>query len=62
MWFVVPMAHTVVARNWCQRDAGHQGQWQMLPLLQDLFWWPGMAMQMQKAISSCERCIDMRGP
>ena len=27
LWFVVPMAHTVVAMNGCHRDMGHQGQW-----------------------------------
>ena len=41
--FVVPMAHRVVAMNRCHRDMGHQGQWQILSLLQDQFWWPGMA-------------------
>ena len=33
----------------------------MLSLLQDKFWWPGMAMQMQKAIISWERCIQHEG-
>ena len=56
--FVVPMAHRVVAMNGCHRDAGHQGLWQMLSLMQEQFWWPGMAMQMQNVISSCERCIQ----
>ena len=59
--FVVPMAHRVVAMNRCHRDAGHQGQWQTLSLLQDQIWWPGMVMLMQKAISSCERCIQHEG-
>ena len=54
MQFVVPMAHRVAAMNGCHRDMGHQGQWQTLSLLQDQFWWSAMAMQMQKAISSCE--------
>ena len=35
-----------------------QGQRQTLSLLQDQFWWPGMAMQMQKVINGCERCIQ----
>ena len=61
MQFVVLMAHRVVVINRCHRDMGHQGQWQTLSLLQDQFWWPGMAMQMQKAISSCERCIQHKG-
>ena len=61
MWFVVPTAHRVVVMNRCPRDIGHLGQWQMLSLLQDQFWWPGMAMWMQKAISGCERCIQHKG-
>ena len=56
--FVVPMTYRVVAMSRCHRDVGHQGQWQTLPLLQDWFWWPGMAMQMQKVISGYERCIQ----
>ena len=43
--FVVPMAHRVAAMNGCHRDAGHQGQWQTLSLLQDkvLVAWHGNA-------------------
>ena len=59
--FVVPMAHRVAAMNGCHRDVGNQGQWQMLSPLQDWFWWPGMAMLMQKVIISCERCIQYEG-
>ena len=61
MQFVVPVAHRVVAMNRCHKDVGHQGQRQTVSLLQDQFWWPGMAMQMQKAISGCERCIQHEG-
>ena len=32
-----------------------------LCLLHDQFWWPGMATQMQKAISSCKQCIQHEG-
>ena len=61
MQFVVPVAHGVMAMNGCHRDAGHQGQLQTLSLLQDQLWWPGMAMHMQKVISSCEKCIQQEG-
>ena len=47
--------------NRCHQDAGHQGQQQNLYLLQDWFWWPGMAMQMQKVTSNCEQCIQHEG-
>ena len=30
----------------------------MFYLLQDWFWWPGMATQMQKVISNCKQCIQ----
>ena len=46
--------------NGCHQDAGHQCQQWMLYLLQDQFWWPGMAMQMQKAISNCKWFTNIR--
>ena len=61
LWFIVPTAHQVTAMNGCHREAGHQGQQQTLCLLHDWFWWPEMVMQMQKAISSCEQCIQHEG-
>ena len=61
MQFVVPTAHRVAAMNGYHRDAGHQGQWQTLSLLQEQVWWHGMAMQIQRVISSCERCIQHEG-
>ena len=61
LWFVVPTAHQVTTMNVCYWDAGHQGQQQTLYLLHDQFWWPGMAMQMQKAISNCKQCIQHEG-
>ena len=51
--FMVPMTHCVVALNGCHRDVGHQGCDQTLSLLQEHFWWPGMANQMQQSIKSC---------
>ena len=58
---VVPVAHWVAAMNGCHQDAGCQGQQQMLCLLHDWFWWPAMAMQMQKVISNCEQYIQYEG-
>ena len=62
MWFAVPIAHTVM-QPWMGAIGmlGHQGQWQTLSLLWDQFWWPAMAMEMQKVISSCESCIQHEG-
>ena len=59
--FIVPTAHWEAAINWCHWDAGHQGQQWILHLLQDQFWWPSMMTRMQKAISSCEQCIQHEG-
>ena len=61
MWYIVPTAHRVAVMNICHRDAGPQGQQRTLSLLQDWFWWPGMVVQMQGAISGCERCIQHEG-
>ena len=58
---VVRMANWVAGMNGCHQDGGHHGQQQTLYLLQDWFWWPGMAMQMQKVISSCQLCIQQEG-
>ena len=59
-WFVVPMTHEKVAMNGCHRDVRDQGLWWMLFLLQDQIWWPGMAIWMQKVISSCESAVSIR--
>ena len=59
--FVVPNTHWVAAMNGCHQDVGDQCQQWTLCLLHDWFWWPGMAAQMQKAISSCEQCIQHEG-
>ena len=58
---MVPKAHQVAAINGCHWDAGHQGQQWTLHLLHNQFWWPGMAAQMQKAISNCKWCIQHEG-
>ena len=58
---IVPMAQCISAMNGCHWDAAHQGQQWTLCLLHDWFWWPGMAMQMQKVISNCKRCIQHEG-
>ena len=54
LWFIVSMVHWVAVMSACYLDAQHQGQQQMLCLLHHWFWWPGMATQMQKVISSMQ--------
>ena len=59
--FVVPKAHRTATLNGCHQDAGHQGRDQMLSLLQECFWWPGMAKQMRQVIKTCRCCLQYEG-
>ena len=61
MLFVVPKAHQTVALNGCHQDAGHQGYNRTLSLLQECFWWPGMAKQMRQVIKTCRHCLRYEG-
>ena len=45
--FIVPKAHWTATLNGCHQDAGHQVCDHTLSLLQENFWWPGMAKQMK---------------
>ena len=56
--FVVPRAHRTAALNRCHQDAGHQGHDCTLSLLQEHFWWPGMAKQMRQVIKACRHCLQ----
>ena len=56
--FVVPKAHQTATLNGCHRNAGHQGHDRTLSLLQECFWWPGMAKQMQQVIKACRCCLQ----
>ena len=56
--FMVPKTHWTAALNGCHRDAGHQGCDCILSLLQECFWWPGMAKQMRQVIRACNHCLQ----
>ena len=56
--FVVPKVHQTAALNGCHQDAGHQGRDHTLSLLQECFWWPGMAKQMRQVIKTCRCCLQ----
>ena len=58
---MVPKAHRTAALNGCHRDAGHQGRDHTLSLLQEHFWWPGMAKQMRQVIKTCRHCLQYEG-
>ena len=59
--FVVPKAHQTATLNGCHWDAGHQGRDHTLSLLQEHFWWPGMAKQMRQVIKACRCCLQYEG-
>ena len=59
--FVVPKVHQTAALNGCHQDAGHQDRDHTLSLLQECFWWPGMAKQMRQVIKTCRHCLQYEG-
>ena len=54
--FVVPQVHRNVALDGCHCEAAHQGQSRSLSLMQEQFWWPGMACSLRNCIRKCGRC------
>ena len=59
--FVVPKMHWTATLNGYHRDTGHQGHNCTLSLLQEHFWWPGMAKQMRQVIKACRHCLQYEG-
>ena len=59
--FIVPKAHWTAALNSCHQDVGHQGHDLTLSLLQEHFWWPGMAKKMRQTIRACTCCLQYEG-
>ena len=59
--FMVPRAHWTATLNGCHWDADHQGRDYTLSLLQECFWWPGMAKQMRQVIKNCRHCLQYVG-
>ena len=58
--FVVPYAFRNRAMEGCHDQVGHLGREKCLDLLRDRFYWPSMTADMEKHISSCERCIKFK--
>ena len=56
--FMVSKAHQTATLNGCHQDAGHQGCDRTLSLLQECFWWQGMAKQMRQVIKTCRCCLQ----
>ena len=55
--FVVPKDHCGKALDGCHREVAHQGQKQLLSLLTECFWWPGMSKELINWVKFCERCM-----
>ena len=53
---VVPQIHRNAALDGCHCEAAHQGQSRSLSLMQERFWWPGMARDLRNCIRKCGCC------
>ena len=54
--FVVPQIHRNVALDSCHHEAAPQGQHHSLSLMQEQFWWPGMARDLRNCTRKCGHC------
>ena len=54
--FVVPQTYRSATLDGCHREAAHQGQHCSLSLMQERFWWPGMARDLRNRIKKCGHC------
>ena len=54
--FAVPQIHRSAALDGCHHKAAHQGQHHSLSLMQERFWWPGMARDLRNRIKKCGCC------
>ena len=54
---MVPKMHQTATLNGCHWDVGHEGHDHTLSLLQECFWWPGMAKQMR----AYKCCLQFEG-
>ena len=54
--FAVSQIHRSAALDGCHCEAAHQGQCRSLSLVQEQFWWPGMARDLRNCIKKCGNC------
>ena len=59
--FVVPKTHRSVALDGCHCEAAHQGQCHSFSLMQEQFWWPGMAHGLKNHVKNCAHCKKFEG-
>ena len=58
---MVPKANQTAALNGCHRDVAHQDYDHALSLLQEHFWWPGIAKQMRQVLRTCTHRLQYEG-
>ena len=59
--FVVPKTHRDVALDGCHCKATHQSQCHSFSLMQEYFWWPGMAKDIEQRVKNCTHCKKYEG-
>ena len=59
--FVVPKTHRSVALDGCHHEAAHQEQHRSFSLMQEQFWWPGMARELKNHVRNCTHCKKFEG-
>ena len=59
--FVVPKTCRSVALDGCHREVAHQGQRHSFLLMQEQFWWPGMARELKNCVKNCAHCKKFEG-
>ena len=57
---IIKSTYEKKALQGCHNDIGHMGIEQMLDLLWDRFYWPGMTKDAELQIENCEQCIQFR--
>ena len=60
MQLVLPESLRKQALQVCHDDLGHLGMEQMMNLLRDTFYWPGMMQDTIRHIKQCERCLRFK--
>ena len=60
MQLVLPEAFRKQVLQGCHDDLGHLRIEQMIDLLRDHFYWPGMRDNMTRHIKQCERCLRFK--
>lgn len=60
--FVLPTALRPVVLQNLHDDMGHLGIERTLDLVRYRFYWPKMAVDVEKKVKSCERCVRRKAP